>query len=434
MSSKINVTLLFLPPLIMLMYTLVTLTVNVPYLEDTRVILGHVTDHTNSGISRYFDFNNEHWLVTTRIVAELCYLIFKCINFKILCVLGSLFLIAWVFILSGNIFKTIFKMLIASAFAYMSFSFLNFENLCWATASLSNYQVLFWGLCANVLIEKTHSIFSFVFALLSAFLATVSNSGGLAIWPCLILQFVYLKLINRNQTTISFISKLFALSVAAATTITIYLSLAPKHEIEINFTILPKMILAGVTFCGGYIPFPALSVTIGILTVIGIILILIQWNRIKSSYILFHLIYLLGIAFGASLNRTNDIIGSFHSRYAIFAIGITFCTLFLILETCNTKIKAGLLYSISTIILTLAIGLSMTTLYIGVPQYRTRNEIMRKNILLWPESTVGIRCWNHEYTEYDTILHMCLKKNVYNPVSNLYHGEQRPHKITPWLK
>ena len=320
----------------------------------------------------------------------------------------------------------------------MSFSFIHFENLCWAVGSLSNYQSLFWSLCANMLLMKYEHPLFFAGTIFAALFASGSTSCGLAIWPCLILQLVYLRFTGNALKSKHFLIRLTILSLFSITTIILYLTAAPMPSLTqktpLSLCLLSKITLGGFTFLGAYIPYMPLAKLTGAIILALIIIVIIRWRKIKSIDIFFHLIFLLGIAAGASVNRTEDIINSFTSRYAIFPIGITFCTLWLLVETYISNTNERLLRNTSSIVLILAILFAAATLYIGVPQYQTRNEIMRKNILLWPNDLTGIRCWDHEREEYNAILNECAKRGIYNPLSNLQEGESRPSHLTPWLK
>lgn len=437
-AKPILYVLLFAPPLLMLICLLIFTTVNVPYLEDTRVILGHLIDHTNSGLLRFLDFNNEHCLLTTRIAANLIYAVVGDINFKTLCAFGAMFLVGWTSLLIFKFLKYSPGMLLGAALAYMSFSFIHFENLCWAVGSLSNYQSLFWPLCANMLLMRHERPLFFAGTIFAGLLASGSTNCGLAIWPSLIMQLIHLHFIKSNNASKYFYIRLTILSLFSIITISIYLAASPvssiSHKAPFSLCRLFEIASGGIAFLGAYIPFVFLAKLIGVITLFFIIAIIIHWRRIKSIDIFFHLIYLLGIAAGASIRRTDELTSFFTSRYAIFPIGIAFCTLWLFIETYAQNANKKVMQKISSIVLLLAVLFSTATLCIGVPQYRKRNEIMRKNILLWPESLIGIRCWDHEREEYNAIFNECLKRGIYNPLSNLKKGENRPKHLTPWLK
>ena len=141
---------LILAPVAMLAYIVAFVTVNVPYLEDTRCILGQLVAPFPDRIYHLFDLNNEHRLVTTRLAAEFANLAFGRIDFRIMCALGSMALLSWVLLLCRQ-FICRAGIVFCSSFMFMAFSFVHFENQCWALAGLSNYQALLWGMCANLI-------------------------------------------------------------------------------------------------------------------------------------------------------------------------------------------------------------------------------------------------------------------------------------------
>ena len=427
-------------PCVMLLGILMFLTVNAPYLEDTSCIVGYLTDPFPQRLVHLADFNNEHRLVTLRLAAEIAYALFHKIDFRVMCALGALALAGWSFTLSILFLRQrICGIAFCSAFIWMAFSFVHFENHCWAVGALSNYQVLFWGVLANVAMSRERHKAWFALAIASAILASGSNGGGLAIWPCLAMQLFYSRFVNGERVYAwSFVWRMILLVVIATSVVFFYIHGMPSSsgaEPPIALTAkICQMVMFFLCFLGAWIPACWPAVAVGMLTVAAFVLIVSRIRTVKNIAVFFHLVYLLGIAAAASLGRSQDLSCALSSRYTIFSVGIFICTSSLLIESYGHLVGGKLSHALTRAFYACSVLYAIVPLAVGAPQYRVRNEIMRRNILLWPDNPQGIRCWDCDRENFNAILHRSAELGIYVPSDNLKNGEERPSKLTPWLR
>jgi hypothetical protein len=116
---------------------------NVPILDDYDTILGFLNQWDGS-FQMLCQQHNEHRLVFSRIVVLAVRALLGHIDLRILIFVGSMALFLLFVVLSCTIREQRNDVVALLVPAYILFSFQNWENMAWATASLQNYgSVLF---------------------------------------------------------------------------------------------------------------------------------------------------------------------------------------------------------------------------------------------------------------------------------------------------
>ena len=160
------------------------------------------------------------------------------------------------------------------------------------------------------------------------------------------------------------------------------------------------------------------------------ILLVYRYPKIRHPGVFWFTMVEFGTMLTAAFFRSEDPHAAVSSRYCIVSCSVFAGLVFLALEQIpipQRLAKWGIrLMTAGVIIYTTAF------LALGAPLFAARNELMRRNILTWPEHVEGLRCNTPESDSEH--LRRCLERGVYSPEAVLKPSEIQPAKPAPWLK
>ena len=126
--------------------------------------------------------NNEHRMVTSRLLSAAQYWLTGTLNFVFLNWAGNLAILAACGLLVAHARSPLRRLLLGAALAALVFQLGNYENLVWSGASIDHFLVLLFATAASVALAVPTRR-RIVFAALTGVAATFTLAHGLAIWP-----------------------------------------------------------------------------------------------------------------------------------------------------------------------------------------------------------------------------------------------------------
>jgi len=177
---------------------------DIPYWDDYDAVLNFLIEFKSKTTSYekltlIFSQHNEHRIVIPRVIFLFLYYLTNSISFKVLILIGNIFLVGTSFILllfffkleEGEINKN--NLWLVFLLALLPLNFQNWENTFWAMASIQNYGIIFFSFLSLYLLNKEKLLF-FYLASVFAILATFSSAGGiLTFFAGALLLFFYKK-------------------------------------------------------------------------------------------------------------------------------------------------------------------------------------------------------------------------------------------------
>jgi hypothetical protein len=133
-------------------------------------------------LQRFFALNNEHRMLTSRLLFAASYWLTGTLNFHVLGAIGNLFLVGTCALLIASARGGERPVRLAVILAFLMFQLGHFENLLWSGASIDHFQVVMLAVGAVVgLACGTRS--GAMVAGLCGFLATFTLAHGILVWP-----------------------------------------------------------------------------------------------------------------------------------------------------------------------------------------------------------------------------------------------------------
>lgn len=160
---------------------------NVAYWDEFETALALVL-RLNAGMSptafldELFAVNNEHRMVTSRLLFATSYWLTGTVNFSVVSLVGNAALVALCALLVLRAGSASRRLQLGVILAFVLFQLENYENFLWSGSSIDHFQVLlFVGAMVTALAQGTRPL-AFV-AGLCALLATLTLAHGLLAWP-----------------------------------------------------------------------------------------------------------------------------------------------------------------------------------------------------------------------------------------------------------
>ena len=323
-------------------------------------------------------------------------------------------------------------------------SFIHYENTCWALCSVQNVIVVALIFATCLLFSKRKSsTTAFALALFTGVAATFSSGSGLLVWPCLVGMEMAeplseygswgkgVKNIFEHVKSSSF--RLLPLLSIATIASYCYLIDFPGGTTEQTLNLSDRIVhglLFFVAFTGAILPVYPAAFALGLALMPIMVFITIRYPRLKHPEIFWFMIAQLSTMLVAAIFRASDPQSAVSSRYCIVSCSLFASILFLGLELCppRKRLVKILLHTTTagTILYTIAF------LALGAPLFAKRNELLRRNILTWPNHIQGLRTCNPEID--GAYLRKCIDRGIYNPATLLKPGENPPTTPEPWLK
>ena len=421
------------------------LTVNVPYWDDYDAFIQYFSTPWPDRWQHLFDFHNEHRIVTTRLIAD-ALVAFNggVFNFKAMMAVGNLiqlaYAAAWVFVFRKG------RLGIAASLPvlWLLLSFIHYENSCWALCSVQNVIVVALSFAACLLFAKRdQSRVAFVGALLCGVGATFSSGGGLLVWPALLAMELAQPLSEEGRWRSGLanvachakrsVFRLSLLAVVAIVSICAYLHGFPGGTTEQVSGTAARVIngaLFFIAFLGGIVPLYPAALALGIVLLPLLGFIVIRYPRMRHPEVFWFMAAEIATMLSAAVFRSSDPHAAVSSRYCIVSCSVFASIFFLGLEVVpipEKLAKCGLVVATGGVIL-----YTTTFLVLAAPLFAQRNELMRRNILTWPNHVEGLR--SHSPESASKLLRKCVERGVYYPASVRKPGETPPDSPAPWLR
>ena len=434
----------FIFPILMLIGVLLFLTVNVPYWDDFDAILAYLIRPFGERMAHLADFHNEHRILTGRIVFEMIYALTGKINFRTCMVIGGFFLTGYAALFAFPFRRLGHRGILALIPCFwLIVSFIHYENLCWAMTAVTNLQAPFWALLALLLTEGK-SLLRFLAALAAAFLCTFSTGGGVSIWPCLWIAILFRPGTGRGtwkdaitactRPDRSQVFRFLGALAAGAITLALFFKGFAHHASEMHVhgvTRLFHTALFFISFVGSWVPHFVLSLPVGMVMLGLTVWAAFRFPRLKNPIPLFFLVFIFGNMAAAALFRCDDFRQAISFRYILFPISALTCLVYLALD-------GNLLPErfIKPLLILFTAGAFLYTtgfLILGAPLFAHRNEILRHNVLCWPDYPGALRIQTVRYDYGDKLMRAAVEKGIYTPESVKRPGETVSGPPIKWL-
>lgn len=411
-------------PLILFIFSVVTLSCNVPFWDDYDAILAYLSQSFPERLSSIFDFHNEHRIFFPRLIFEGVYAMCGQFNFQLCMYLGDCILLAYLF-LWGVQFRKQGNLISLFPAVWLFLDLANYENTIWALTAIQSHSVLFFGFVSLLLFEKRECMICYFASLLSAFLCTFSSGAGVFIWFCMagmalnrfLLEdqhFHFKKLLDRKkEMSFLFSWKMVVFLCVAMGSLLFYFSgfFHAKTSSEAGFSLLLAVDFF-VSFLGNIIPFHSIAFAIGIVVSILLAFVFYNWSKIQSQAVLFFLLFTLASILSGTLFRSSAGGGSaIVFRYRVISISIVCSLLFLIPQVLPKNWKSYW-RRVNTFFLFPVIGLNLAILFFGYPLQMDRKNQMIHNISQWPEEC---QLRYPDQNQASEILKKAIRKGVYTP-------------------
>jgi len=443
--NTISKAILLALPVFMLFGCWLCLTVNVPYWDDYAAFLKYFSEPWPDRWTHLFDLHNEHRIVTTRLIADtLLALNGGTFNFRAMMAVGNLiqlvYAIGWVLAFR----KSKYGIWAGIPVLWFLTSFIHYENTCWALTSVQNVIVVALAFAAcQAFARRNEGMRHTLIALACAFGATYSSGGGMLVWPCLIAMELCEPLTREGRWTsglrriprhaVSSWKRLTVLLLVAGLSIGFYMYGFSSTNVNATVGFATRIVngmLFILAFLGGIVPVYAAALALGVILLPVLVYLICRYPKIKSPGIFWFTMIEFGTMLTAALFRANDPHTAVSSRYCIVSCSVFAGLLFLALEQIpfpERIAKWGICLTTTGVIL-----YTTAFLVLGAPLFAARNELMRRNILTWPEHVEGLR--SIDPATDSQFLHNCKERGVYDPESLSHFGEKPPEKPIPWLR
>ena len=133
-------------------------------------------------LERFFAINNEHRMVTSRLLFALSYWLTGTVNFHVVGAIGNLFLLGACVTLIVATTGGYRRIRLGVVLAFMMFQLEHFENFLWSGASIDHFQVVMHTVAALVAIERG-SRPALVAGVILGLAATFTLAHGILVWP-----------------------------------------------------------------------------------------------------------------------------------------------------------------------------------------------------------------------------------------------------------
>ena len=438
-------TLLYIIPGFILLGCWFFLTVNVPYWDDYGAIVKYLAEPWPGRWQTIWDFHNEHRIATTRLIIDTLVMLNNgSFNFRMMMATGNIIQFAYAMTWLSVFRKCRSGISAGIPVLWLLTSFIHYENTCWALCSVQNVIVVALIFATCLLFSKRKSsTTAFALALSTGVAATFSSGSGLLVWPCLVGMEMAepfseygswgkgVKNIFEHVKSSS-VRLLPLLSIATIASYC-YLIDFPGGTTEQALNLSDRIVngfLFFVAFTGAILPVYPAAFALGLALMPIMVFIVMRYPRLKHPEIFWFMTTQLATMLAAAIFRASDPHTAVSSRYCIVSCSLFASILFLGLELCPLKkhlAKILLLVTTTGIIL-----YTSAFLVLGAPLFAKRNELLRRNILTWPNHIQGLRTCNPEID--GAYLRKCVDRGIYNPKSLLKSGETPLATPEPWLR
>lgn len=135
----------------------------------------------SSFFAELFAMNNEHRMVTSRLLFATLYALTGTVNFSVIGIIGNGTLVALIVILVANAGTTLRKLQMGAFLSLLMFQLQHYENFLWSGASIDHFQVVFLAAVSTVALARATRKGTIIGGIFAA-LATFTLAHGLLTW------------------------------------------------------------------------------------------------------------------------------------------------------------------------------------------------------------------------------------------------------------
>lgn len=185
--AAVVLTLLALVPVVYVALTVAASSRNIVYWDefDTALDLMLALDtgvDADGFFARIFAVNNEHRMITSRLLFAWSWWTTGTIDFRLIGLIGNLFLVLMCLLLVAAAGSVERQVRLGVALAALMFQLEHYENFLWSGSSIDHFQVVLLAVGAIIALARTTRL-SFGVAGVLSVLATFTLAQGLVIWP-----------------------------------------------------------------------------------------------------------------------------------------------------------------------------------------------------------------------------------------------------------
>ena len=440
-------------PIILFFLALGALAVNVPYWDDYGAIVRYLGLPFGERMQHLFDFHNEHRIVTVRLFLEAMVALTGTVNFKGCMLWGSAQLLVVLAFFAWFHLKHFGGWLgwgLLSAASWHLFSMLNFDNAFWALTALENFGVLVWAFLAIILFQQRAKKLFFGMSLACALLATLTSAQGLAVFGALCAMSLvptdadrvsgswkgFIRKVLEYVCQPSSLFRVVAVFLISVLTGALYFRgfQAGGEALTTAQATVSAKVLYVLAFLGNLVPIYPVALVCGFAMVTAIAFITFRFPRIPARLhpIFFFRVYLVGVVVAGVAFRGSDPCAALSFRYYVITACLFTSVTMLLVELIGRRsltVRMGVPLLVAGFAL-----LDIAVFFVGWSMFAERNEVLRVNMLTWPEHVEGLRVGD-DYTEQASReLQQLERLGRYDHKSLLKQGEAMPETPIPWPK
>lgn len=278
-------------------------------------------------LQRFFAINNEHRMVTSRLMYAASYWLTGTINFHVIGAIGNLFLVGLGAALVLAVTGWERRLRMAVVFSFLMFQLEHFESFVWSGAAIDHFQVVMHALLAVVMLSR-RTIAGCCAAGAFGLLATFTLAHGNVVWPLG-------ALLLAHQRRWREFAGWCAFSVAAVAAFLHGFELNPAHQVvelsAANFLRLARYWLAllGAPLTLGHAAYAPLP---GALLLVALGFLARREFATRQPVAFFGTLFAIGALTLIALGRAELAGGEVNSRYLIHGALAWALVLFMLLE------------------------------------------------------------------------------------------------------
>ena len=312
-------------PILCFAFYVLTFARNIPFYDDYDAVLVYLSQSFPERLTHFFDFHNEHRIVTSRIIYECIYGLLGRFDFKICILIGDLILLFYMFILGKKISRQA-CLLCFLPFLWLFLDLSNYENTLWAMTSVSNQLVLPLALLSFHLFEHRQKTRCHIGSLACAVACTYTTGAGIFVWPVLTVlalkdwlivdeSIKWSKLADwggMRSTLGRSMLPILCFILVAGISIVCYLNgfheQSLKLQAEMHCPPQQENVIAAIvkyilSFCGAIVPVQAVALPLGLVVCGLIAFIFINIRKVRGNALLGLLLFTLGSILSGALFR-----------------------------------------------------------------------------------------------------------------------------------
>ena len=362
----------------------------------------------NELLGRFVAVNNEHRMVTSRLLFATSYWLTGTVNFHVIGAIGNLFLVGACATLIWAVAGREKRIRLGVVLAFVMFQLEHFENFIWSGASIDHFQVVMLGLAAIVALTRGTSRGVVVAALLGL-LATFTLAHGSLVWP------VGAGLLWQQRRW----RHLRTWAVGGAVVLALFLwgfKFNPGHHLsEITLASTTAIVRYWLALLGGpmtlgaaaFAPFP------GLLLLAGLGVLVARGAMTREPVAMFSAIFAVGALALVAFGRAEIAGAEINSRYLVLGALAWALLIFMLLEAGTQAGKPFLLLACVTPALAafnISANVKFAPLAEGFIEIRDRAATRFKQ---YGEDGRGIARLHPQKGHADALLKMAAERGVY---------------------